>query len=136
MDECVHSVHRLTSHGASFLLGFYRRWGTSEPFGTRETTLLHLLHTELLPVYQHELSRHSMNGASITPRMRQTLDLLLTGCSEKQAATKLGLSKHTVHVYVRNLYRHYNVNSRSELLSPLVQHATPKALRAPDPRVS
>ena len=127
VDDCVHSVHRLSRQGASFLLGFYRRWGASNPFGPRETTLLHLLHTELLPVYQHELSRHSMNGASITPRMRETLDLLLTGCSEKQAASKLGLSKHTVHVYVRNLYRHYNVNSRSELLSRLLQHVTPGA---------
>jgi DNA-binding NarL/FixJ family response regulator len=58
---------------------------------------------------------------SISPRMRQTLQMLLDGDSEKQIAHKLSLSKHTVHVYVKALYRHYEVSSRGELLARWVR---------------
>src|SRR4051812_31797923 len=53
----------------------------------------------------------------LSPRMRQTLNCLLAGDSEKQTAAKLGVSQHTVHVYVKQLYRKFNVNSRGELLA-------------------
>jgi DNA-binding NarL/FixJ family response regulator len=56
----------------------------------------------------------------LSPRMRQTLQSLLAGDSEKQAATKLGVSQNTVHVYVKQLYRKFDVNSRGELLSKWV----------------
>ena len=53
----------------------------------------------------------------LSPRMRQTLELLLAGDSEKQAARKLKLSQHTVHVYAKSLYKHFGVSSRGELLA-------------------
>jgi len=53
----------------------------------------------------------------LAPRLRQTLDRLLAGDSEKQVAAKLGLSRHTVHVYVKSLHKKLGVSSRSELLS-------------------
>ena len=56
-------------------------------------------------------------AASLAPRVRQTLDELLAGRSEKEIANQLGLSPHTVHVYVRTIYRRYRVSSRAELLS-------------------
>src|SRR5688500_5956447 len=55
--------------------------------------------------------------SDLSPRMRQTLQSLLAGDSEKQAATKLGVSQNTVHVYVKQLYRRFDVNSRGELLA-------------------
>jgi DNA-binding NarL/FixJ family response regulator len=60
-------------------------------------------------------------GAELSPRLRQTLGRLLAGDSEKQIARHLGVSPHTVHVYVKNLYRHYNVCSRGELLARFVR---------------
>jgi DNA-binding NarL/FixJ family response regulator len=55
--------------------------------------------------------------------MRQTLDRLLVGESEKQIASHLALSRNTVHVYVTALYREFKVNSRAELLAKfLKQH--------------
>jgi DNA-binding NarL/FixJ family response regulator len=57
---------------------------------------------------------------AMAPRMRQTLRHLLTGDSEKQIASKLEISQHTVHVYVKRLYRHYGVSSRGELLARFV----------------
>jgi DNA-binding CsgD family transcriptional regulator len=51
------------------------------------------------------------------PRLRQTLELLLHGDGEKQIAGKLKLSQHTVHGYVKEVYRRFGVNSRAELLA-------------------
>ena len=53
----------------------------------------------------------------LSPRERQTLKLLLAGDSEKQIARKLSLSPHTVHVYVKSIYKRFNVSSRGELLA-------------------
>ena len=60
-------------------------------------------------------------GADLPPRVRQTLTSLLNGASEKEIARALGLSQHTVHVYVKQIYKHYSVCSRGELLSKWVQ---------------
>ena len=66
------------------------------------------------------------NGATapavaLSPRMRQTLERLLAGDSEKEIAARLGVSRHTVHVYVKTLYRKFDVCSRGELLARFVQ---------------
>jgi DNA-binding NarL/FixJ family response regulator len=58
---------------------------------------------------------------ALAPRLKQTLEYLLTGDSEKQIARKLALSQHTVHVYVKNLYRKFQVSSRGELLAKWVK---------------
>jgi DNA-binding NarL/FixJ family response regulator len=63
-----------------------------------------------LSVLETELNR-------LPPRLQQTMHSLLAGDSEKQAAAKMGVSPHTLHVYVKTLYRRYNVSSRGELLS-------------------
>ena len=57
----------------------------------------------------------------LSPRMRQTLDRLLAGDSEKQIARELGVSPHTVHIYVKALYRGFDVCSRGELLARFVR---------------
>jgi DNA-binding CsgD family transcriptional regulator len=59
----------------------------------------------------------SCNDPRLSPRQRQTLRHLLEGDLEKQVAAKLGLSRHTVHVYVKALYKHFGVSSRGELLA-------------------
>jgi DNA-binding CsgD family transcriptional regulator len=61
-------------------------------------------------------------GADLSPRLRQTLGRLLAGDSEKQIARNLGISQHTVHVYVKRLYQHYKVSSRGELLAQFVNN--------------
>jgi DNA-binding CsgD family transcriptional regulator len=54
---------------------------------------------------------------SLSPRLRQTLERLLVGDSEKEVAARLGLSRHTVHVYVKTLYRRFDVSSKGELFA-------------------
>src|SRR5213595_2260676 len=56
----------------------------------------------------------------LPPRVAQTLQCLLSGQSEKEVARELGLSPHTIHVYVKTLHKHFNVSSRAELLARFV----------------
>jgi DNA-binding CsgD family transcriptional regulator len=60
--------------------------------------------------------RPESNG-ELSPRLEETLRHLLAGRSEKQVASQMNLSRHTVHVYVKALYRRYRVSSRAELLA-------------------
>jgi DNA-binding CsgD family transcriptional regulator len=77
----------------------------------------HLLLSELGTVRDgpRHLSDPAVRG--LAPRLRRVLDQLLTGKSEKEIAAALELSKHTVHEYIKMLYREIGVNSRAELLA-------------------
>lgn len=55
--------------------------------------------------------------AGLPARLERVLRELLGGASEKEAACGLGLSQHTVHEYVKQLYRRFGVSGRSELMA-------------------
>lgn len=57
------------------------------------------------------------DGRPIRKRLRQTLECLLDGHSEKEAARALAVSRHTVHAYVKDLYDLFGVVTRAELMS-------------------
>ncbi|MDO6564979.1 response regulator [Amphritea sp. 1_MG-2023] len=57
----------------------------------------------------------STQHADLTERELQTLELITRGMSNKLIARELGISDGTVKVYVKNLLRKLNVNSRLEL---------------------
>jgi DNA-binding CsgD family transcriptional regulator len=61
----------------------------------------------------------------LSNRHSETLERLLAGDSEKQIAAHMKLSRNTVHVYVKALYRRFNVSSRGELLARFVRQPTP-----------
>jgi DNA-binding CsgD family transcriptional regulator len=60
--------------------------------------------------------RRPLHG-ELAPRFQRVLNCLLAGHSEKSTAGKLGLSRNTIHEYVRAIYKRYKVNSRGELLA-------------------
>jgi len=60
-------------------------------------------------------------AAGLRPRMAQTLHRLLAGDSEKEIASRLGVSTNTIHCYVKDLYRHFQVSSRGQLLARFVE---------------
>src|SRR5258708_800124 len=59
-------------------------------------------------------------AVGLSPRMRQTLERLIAGDSEKQIAGRLKVSQNPVHVYVKQLYKRFGANSRGELLSRFI----------------
>lgn len=63
------------------------------------------------------------NDPKLSRRQRQTLRHLLEGDLEKQVAAKLGVSRHTIHIYVKALYKHFDVSSRGELLAKCLSQA-------------
>jgi DNA-binding NarL/FixJ family response regulator len=71
-----------------------------------------------------ELTQHALLQDSIpdelTPRQRAVLFGLIQGKCEKQIAGSLGLSVHTVHIYIKGIYEEYGVHSRTELFSQCI----------------
>lgn len=55
------------------------------------------------------------DAPDLTPRQRQVLELLVTGCTNKEIAAKLGIQLNTVKNHVARLYAIYGVNNRTEL---------------------
>jgi len=78
---------------------------------------------ELCKVVGAHVSGSATDGAAagLSPRMRQTLEALMTGDSEKQIAAKMKVSPHTVHVYVKQLYKRFGASSRGELMARFVR---------------
>ena len=103
-------------------LALLRRHAGARPFAERDRAALDLLHSELAWVYGPELPPLSPAGVPLSPRQRQTLQLLLAGNSEKQIGRELGLSTNTVHHHVKAIHRHFGVSSRSELLARWVRN--------------
>lgn len=62
-------------------------------------------------------------GKPLSGRLWQVLRCLVAGHSEKQIAIVLEISEHTVHVYVKDLYRAYAVHTRAELLRQVLKGA-------------
>jgi DNA-binding CsgD family transcriptional regulator len=102
------------------LQGFivYRAWG-DKPFELRQRRLARFTHLLLLRALHVRMSDRStsMNITELSPRLRQTLDLLVAGDGMKQIAMKLGISHHTVNDYIKALYKRAGVGSRTELVN-------------------
>lgn len=57
----------------------------------------------------------------LTAREQQVLDLVASGCSNKEIARQLHISLNTLKVHIRNLYGKIGVETRSEALHKLIQ---------------
>jgi DNA-binding CsgD family transcriptional regulator len=64
------------------------------------------------------------HAVALTSRQSQVLKLLSAGHGEKGVARELGLSRHTVHVHVKGMYRRLGVQTRSELFCKLLRQST------------
>jgi DNA-binding CsgD family transcriptional regulator len=123
VDDSLVSVMRGQEPGEIHMLVFKRAWGDA-PFTSEDCEIVDLAHAELAWIFIPRDKRASQHR-DFSRRERQTLDLLLTGASEKGIAEALGLSRHTVHDYVKVVYRKMGVGSRAELMA--------RVLAAPPP---
>lgn len=98
-------------------LGIHRGGGV-DMFTPSHHRLLRLLHVELGRFWRKDVLRATSDPTrSLAPRLKQTLELLVQGNSEKQIAFQLKISPHTVHNYVKALHQRFNVSSRGELIA-------------------
>jgi DNA-binding CsgD family transcriptional regulator len=121
IDHCVNSLCEPAADGVINAIGLHRSVGDRD-FSAREVRLLHLAHDELGRLIGPVLEWAGTSlVVRLSPRLRQALDGLLAGDSEKQLAARLGISRPTVHDYIDRLYRHFGVSSRAELLARFIR---------------
>jgi len=108
---------------------------TSPPFTEAERDLVQAFQTRAARVYAHAFAGAPPDplaelDAAVPMRCRSVLRGLMTGLSDKEIAQGLGLSLHTVHEYVKDVYSALGVSGRVELLARLITLA-PGAAPAP-----
>jgi len=113
VDDFIHNRWPLASSQRSEGgIAVHRAVGDKR-FTTRDRNMIHLL-AEHLSTF---LAPMPGEPDSLPPRLQRTLEALLRGLSEKEVAADLRLSRHTIHGYVKELYRLHDVSSRPELMA-------------------
>jgi DNA-binding CsgD family transcriptional regulator len=131
IGDCGFSRLVIASGRAIHGLGYFRSLG-ERPVESRERRLVHLVQQEIGPLIGTALASCREPSLSIlAPRLRQVLDCLLEGDTEKQIALRLGVSRPTVHQYLTALYRHFGVSSRAELLAYFLRRWRARQRRGP-----
>jgi DNA-binding CsgD family transcriptional regulator len=120
-DDCLEALLPVSGTPLRACLTLLRRPPARRRFTARDRALLDLFHREMGWLYRADLPATWPDAAGLPPRQRQILRLLLSGLGEKQIATRLDLSRNTVHHHVKALYRHFHVTTRSELLARWVR---------------
>jgi len=121
-DDFIMAMSAVPGASAICSLELFRAWG-APPFEARERLLVQLVHEELARDFRARLA----SQPRLSPRQREVLALLRRGLAEKQIAVELDVSPHTVHDYVKALYRAHAVQSRAELLAKLAAPLPPHA---------
>jgi DNA-binding CsgD family transcriptional regulator len=126
MDAGILSMRPLSMCGVRYHHTLsVRRCVGERSFSLRDVRLLDCLHHELAPEIGRRLAPvHEPSASQLSPRLRETLECLLDGLSEKQIADRLGISRTTVHEYVTGLYRRFGVNGRAELMARWIRYGT------------
>lgn len=96
----------------------YRPW-KGQPFDARQRRLLRLFHIALAHVFRESNIPQLTVGRlpHLSPRLKQTLQLMLTDRSLKEIAGEMNLSRHTINAYQKALYERLAVNSRAGLMA-------------------
>lgn len=91
----------------------------SEPaFGARERELIKLLSDEVR--WLHGAGWHwpgRKTKVPLSPRRKQVLDLLVSGCTRNEIAQELGISVETASGYVKEVYAMFRVSSQAGLMA-------------------
>jgi DNA-binding CsgD family transcriptional regulator len=86
------------------------------PFGPREVRLAHIVFSEVPWLHEAVPAETGVSVHPISPRLQTVLTLLIDGQVPKEIARELELSVHTIRDYIKNIYRHFEVSGREELM--------------------
>lgn len=101
-------------------VGFHRRVDKPE-FTDRERAIVHVVFQQVDWLHRQGSNVSAgRNAVQLSPRQRHVLLFLLGGDSKKAIARKLDLSEHTVGDYLKQIYKQFSVNTRSELLAHFI----------------
>ena len=113
VNDFVHS--RVPVHAAGYMsvLGLSRR--KDQPlFTAREARIVEIAHTELVARIAIPSEEMSDLFYKLPTRLQELATHLRGPKSEKEIAEEMRLSAHTVHNYVKRLYKRLNVVTRAE----------------------
>ncbi|MGD1278042.1 MAG: LuxR C-terminal-related transcriptional regulator [Tepidisphaeraceae bacterium] len=115
-EHVLYSVRILDDDGLFSGIALMRRLGRTN-FNPRQRRIVHIVLGEVDWLhFDLQFSNQTREVRRLSPRLRMVLTLLVDGKSVKQAAHSLSLSDHTVNDYAKDLYRHFNIHTRAELL--------------------
>jgi DNA-binding CsgD family transcriptional regulator len=117
IDDFVSSSFAIAPHVLQGFI-FYRDLGET-PFSVRERRTLRYAHLCLLRRLHDSSVTYGrlVSQFDLSPRLMETLQLLLGGDGIKAIADKLQVSLHTLNGYVKTIYRRLHVRSRIELIT-------------------
>jgi DNA-binding CsgD family transcriptional regulator len=129
-DAVMHSFHRIPSETDIFEgICWFRGKGRND-FEDREIALIELIHSEIASMIGGPLARFDEPMPSkLSQRARNVLVCVLEGDTDKHVSKRLGISPHTVNHYTKQIFSHFGVSSRTELLARWIRRGwTSKAL--------
>ncbi len=127
--DCLLSLWSATENRAVLLI--CHQHIEDPPFSESERTLVSLMLRAAAPMLDREIFRREESELDepLSQREREVLAMLLAGDSEKEIASSLHRSVHTVHTFVQRLYRRFNVSSRGELMAQFIDRTVIANLR-------
>lgn len=117
IDDRIWVGFPVNADAESFFL--FDKWDTRRRFSRADVALAGRALRHLKSFHRRLLLSHGLTvgGRLLSPAERRVLSLLLTDCTEKEAAAQLGLTWQTAHRYVVDIYRKFGVNSRAGLMA-------------------
>jgi len=117
VDASLISIRR-HADGTTRLIVLKRARG-ERPFDDEDCETVEVFRAENEALFEAASPAAAMTSSAwnLSPRERETLELLLTGQPEKLIAASMGLSVHTTHDHVKAVYRKLGVRSRAELMA-------------------
>ena len=77
---------------------------------------------DIVSEYRYASSDDSKIETKLTQRQTEILELICDGLTEREIASSLGISHHTVHVHKNNIMQTLHLHSKVELVKYAVQH--------------
>jgi DNA-binding CsgD family transcriptional regulator len=106
---------------SSSVIALYRFYNRDE-FSDRDSRIAHIVLSEV--AWLHELGwpeDRGITAPTLSRRQRLILNLLCLGQSRKQIASNVGISIHTAQDYIKQVYRHFSVNSQPQLMNRFIK---------------
>jgi DNA-binding CsgD family transcriptional regulator len=100
-------------------IAIYRPMASGE-FSVRDVAMTQAILESPLSILSSFVAPSAARSRALSGREQQVLDLLRSGCTEKNAATRLGVSRHTVRCIVKRIAGPFQIVGRDEFLSPSV----------------
>lgn len=115
IDNFLYSIYPIEPSCCS-AIGFFRNVGR-EPFTDIQRRICHIIFSNVKWLHEGSFPDHKGESClKLTPRLRSILVFLLDGKKRNEIAEILHISPQTAKTHIRNIYKHFEVNSQVELM--------------------